>query len=52
MKYLIIVEGEAFLTKWYSYENNYEPGMIVVDIANWLVTFDGETWNEIEEDHL
>lgn len=52
MKYLIIVDKEAFLTNWYEYENNYSAGMIVVDADKHLVTFDGINWKQIEEDHL
>ena len=58
MKYLIIHEdpttGEkgAFVTKWYQYENHYQPGMIVIDRTQGLITFDGEMWQDIDEDHL
>lgn len=58
MKYLIIhtdpTTGEqcAFFTHWYQYENHYQPGMIVVDRTQGLITFDGETWQDIEEDSL
>ena len=58
MKYLIIYtdqqtgEQKAFSTNWYMYENNYQDGMIVIDTTQRLITFDGETWQDIEEDHL
>lgn len=58
MKYLIIYtdpttgEQSAFFTNWYQYENNWQPGMIVVDRTRQLITFDGETWQDIEEDSL
>ena len=58
MKYLIIYtdpntgEQGAFLTHWYQYENHWQPGMIVIDNTQRLVTFDGETWQDIQEDHL
>lgn len=58
MKYLIIhtdpTTGEqcAFFTHWYQYENHFQPGMIVVDRTQGLITFDGETWQDIEEDSL
>lgn len=58
MKYLIIAtdsrtgEKTAFYTNWYRYENNYAPGMIVVDRTQRIITFDGKTWSDIEEDHL
>ena len=59
MKYLIIYtrpetgKREAFYTNWFS-EETYSPDcdMIVVDRTRSLVTFDGETWQDIEEDHL
>ncbi len=58
MKYLIIYtdpttgEQGAFFTHWYQYENHYQPGMVVVDRTQGLITFDGETWQDIEEDSL
>ena len=52
MRYLVIIDGQAFLTNWYDYENNYQSGMIVVDADNYLITFDGITWEEIKEDNL
>jgi hypothetical protein len=60
MKYLIIFEdpltGEksAVYTNWFNAENNYNPeyNMVVIDRTQHLVTFDGETWQDIEEDHL
>lgn len=60
MKYLVIVtdphtgEKQTFYTDWFTAENNFNPdcGMIVIDLVRNLVTYDGETWNEIEFDHL
>lgn len=58
MKYLIIVQDQvtgnptAFYTNWYQYENHYVHGMIVVDRTQHLITYDGETWDDIEEDNL
>ena len=60
MKYLIIytdpTTGEvlAFYTNWFNPENHFNPDcdMIVVDRTRHLFTTDGETWDEIEEDHL
>lgn len=58
MKYLIIYEdpttGEkgAFLTQWYQYENHYQPGMMVIDRTQGIITFDGEIWQDIEKDSL
>ena len=44
----------AFTTNWFDYENNYNPdyNMIVIDKTRGLITFDGETWQDIEEDSL
>lgn len=61
MKYLIIIKnhpesGErmAFYTDWFDAENHFNPdvGMIAIDLTQHLVTFDGETWQDIEQDHL
>jgi S-formylglutathione hydrolase FrmB len=56
MKYLIITqdpttgERSGFYTNWYYFNNNYN--MIVIDRMQHLITFDGETWQDIEDDHL
>lgn len=60
MKYLVITqdpctgERSAFYTNWFDAENNFNPeyNMIVIDRTRHLVTFDGETWQDIEEDSL
>lgn len=58
MKYLVIYtdqttgEQGAFFTHWFQAENHYQPGMIVIDRTSRLITFDGETWQDIEEDSL
>ena len=60
MRYLVIVqdpytgERSAFQTPWFDAENHYnaEYNMIVVDRTQKLITFDGETWQDIEQDHL
>lgn len=60
MKYLVIVtnpvtgEQQAFYTNWFDADNHFNPdaGMVVVDLTSHLVTFDGETWQDIEDDHL
>ena len=56
MKYLVIYDSPivgktAFFTNYYQ-ESNYQPGMIVIDRVQKLITYDGETWADIEEDHL
>ncbi len=60
MKYLVIVQDpttgkqSAFYTNWFDADNNYNPdyNMIVIDRTQHLITFDGEMWQDIEEDHL
>lgn len=60
MKYLIIAtdpmtgEQSAFYTDWFQAENHFNPdvGMIVIDLMQHLVTFDGYSWQDIEQDHL
>ena len=59
MKYLVIVinpvtgEKSAFYTNWYDVEKfNPEMDMIVIDRTRRLITFDGNTWQDIEEDNL
>ena len=60
MKYLVITkdpytgEQSAFYTNWFDTENHYNPdfNMIVVDRTQHLITFDGETWQDIEDDSL
>ncbi len=60
MKYLIIYTNpetgnrEAFYTNWFDSANNFNADcvMIVVDRTRHLFTTDGETWRDIDEDHL
>jgi len=60
MKYLIITQDpttgqrSAFYTDWFIAENNYNAdyNMIVIDRTQHLITFDGKTWQNIEDDHL
>ena len=52
MQYLIIHREERYYTDWYSYENNYIKGMIVIDLMNDKISIDGETWIKIQYDHL
>ena len=53
MRYLIIVSNSfAFYTDWYDYENDYISGMVVVDRVKHVISFDGQAWKEIQEDHL
>ena len=58
MQYLIIHidfntgKPSSFYSDRYDYENNYEAGMIIVNNSSNKITFDGETWEDIEYDHL
>lgn len=59
MKYLVIIinpvtgEKSAFCTNWYDAEKfNPEMDMIVIDQTRRLITFDGDTWQDIEKDNL
>ncbi len=58
MRYLIIYndpntgEQRAFTTQWYQYENHHVDGMIVINTVQRLITFDGQTWQDIEQDNL
>lgn len=54
-QYLIICkDNTAFTTDWYTRENCWDSEKIhcVVNTLAYKVTFDGENWQEIEEDHL
>ena len=60
MKYLVIAtnpitgEQEAFYTDWFQADNHFNPDadMVVIDLIQHLDTFDGETWQDIEQDQL
>ena len=52
MRYIIIYKEEAFYSVWFSTENNYAEGMIVIDTFLNKVTFNGSEWNEIEFNNL
>jgi len=60
MRYIVITRNpltgvqQAFSSEWFETENHYNPDydMIVIDRARNEITFDGITWEEIEEDHL
>jgi len=51
MRYLIIYAGKIWYTDWFTIENNWEPGMITVDLTNDCYYMGGK-WIEIEYDHL
>ncbi len=58
-KYLVIAinrvtnEKQAFFTDWHSPEfHGAEFDIIVIDLRHDRVSFDGESWEDIEEDYL
>ena len=54
-RYLITTDVQPpFLSKWFDADNNFdvEVGMVVFDLLTMQYTTDGETWQDIEEDHL
>lgn len=52
MEYIIIHKGKVNYTNWYNFDNNYVPGMIVINFLSDEFTTDGKVWEKIEEDHL
>jgi hypothetical protein len=60
MSHLVILQDpetgkrSAFFTRWYDADKHYNPAysMVVVDLTSLLITFDGKTWEDVEEDHL
>ena len=60
MKYLVTTtdpltgEKSAFYTDWFQADIHFKPdvGMVVFVLKHHLVTFDVETWQDIEIDHL
>lgn len=55
-QYLITTKEtyEPFFTEWFDTENHFNPDldMIVYDLYNHKYTTDGNTWHNIESDHL
>ena len=56
MRYLITTKevNSPFLTKWFKPENHFNQDieMIVYDLVECKFTTDGNTWHDIETDHL
>ena len=55
MTYLIITKDKkAFFTDWFDFENFYNPDVMycIINMLNGEITFDGQNWELIEEDHL
>jgi len=55
MRYIIILKDDKpFFTKWFEKENHFNSETIsmVIDLVLSMYTTDGETWKEMEVDHL
>jgi len=60
MTYIIITSDPithqkgAFETEWFDPENHWNPECMIAVIRPYpgLISFDGFTWQEIEQDHL
>ena len=55
MTYLIITKDKkAFYTNWFDFENFYNPDVMycIIHMLKGEITFDGQNWELIEEDHL
>lgn len=42
----------CFYTNWFSMDNHYRPGMLVVNLRAHTWTNDGKNWRPADEDHL
>lgn len=51
MQYLVTGIGKPFFTNWFNTEN-FNPGMVVYDLAFLKFTTDGQNWKRIETDKL
>lgn len=53
MYFVVCKDNSAFYTNWYQFENHWNDGIhCVINIGAFKITFDGETWEDIETDHL
>lgn len=55
MRYIVLCKDKSsFYTSWYDYENFYNSETVyaIIDLAKSAISYDGKTWNEIEEDSL
>lgn len=54
MRYVVICRDEtAFYSEYFNAENHWSRDIkCVIDLATDRITFDGDSWNEIEQDHL
>lgn len=50
---VILKDSSAFMTDWYSFENNWSDEIFcIIDNARDKITFDGLEWEIIERNHL
>ena len=55
MRYIVLCKDKSsFYTNLYDYENFYNSETIyaIIDLTKSTISYDGKTWNEIEEDSL
>lgn len=54
MRYLVILKYKtAFITDWYQYENHWTDEVFCIyDRLMSKITYDGQVWQGIDEDHL
>ena len=53
MRYVVICRDEtAFYSDFFDVEKWSRGIKCVIDLATDRITFDGDSWNEIEQDHL
>ncbi len=51
MTYLIIHNTQAFYTNWYS-ADKYTDGMVIINLADHTISFNGTDFKPITEDSL
>lgn len=52
MRYLIIHNKKSFYTNWYDFGNNYVEGMIVIQLHDERISFNGKDFTDIPYDNL
>ena len=55
MRYIVLYKDKSsFFTNWYDYDNLYNSEIMyaIIDLSKALISYDGITWNEIEDDEL
>lgn len=51
-QFLIITPQNIFTTNYFDYENNYEVGMVIVNLYKATYTRNGKDWFRLPEDSL